>query len=380
MFRYAIIGAGFQGEAIAYDLLRAPDTSSVQLFDSDLARAKAVAKRLRDKRLKARQGHADRYGEMQKIFRRNKIDVVVSAVPYDFNVGLTEAAIVAGSHYCDLGGNVDVVRAQFRLSDLAAEKGVRLLPDCGIAPGAVSVIARHGIDLCGGTADYVKIRVGGLPQLATGPLGYALVFSARGLINECLEDAEIICDGDVQMVRSMDGLEVQEFVHPLGKLEAAYTSGGASTLAQTYRTKVRNLDYKTLRFPGHWDKMIALRDLGFWDDFGPDGIDRSVSPRHLAERLFETKLPRGVPDMLVLRVIVGKDGSEQRFDMIDLADKDTGHSAMQRTTGYSVAICARMLANGEIGGVGALRHEVHVPPERFLAEWRKRGLILSESQ
>lgn len=376
-YTYLVIGSGKMGVAAAYDLLLDESTAGVTLCDRDpdaLEKACALLNSPRVTPITADAGNVD---TMSRIMVGH--DCAIAAASYDFNLALTKAAIAARVHFCDLGGNVDVVDKQFMLDQAAKNAGIKVVPDCGIAPGSVSVIAQLCIDRLGGSADYVRIRVGGLPQEPVGPLKYAQVFSIRGLISNCKEPVEILRDGTLEVVESMTGLETQDFPAPFHTLEAVYTSGGSSTMAKTYAGKIRELDYKTLRFPGHWAIMRALRDLGFWDEslhgFGPGAAP--VTPRLLTERLLAERLPVGVPDALVLRVIVGKDGGDEyTCDLIDLMDPATGHSAMQRTTAYSIAIVARMLIDGRIADTGTLYHERSIPPVAYFREWKTRGLNL----
>lgn len=376
--KYMIVGAGKMGRAIAHDLLNSPDTEGVTLCDRDTAAADAAKERLPDPRAVCVAMDAGDVGAMCR--RMVGHHCVIGAASYDHNLSLTKAAIGAQVHFCDLGGNNGVVEKQFMLDAAAKNAGIRVLPDCGIAPGAVSVLARLAIERVPG-AERVQIRVGGLPQWPRGPLKYALAFSARGLVNEYVEPTEILWEGKRELVPSLGGREYQHFPPPLGRLEAAYTSGGSSTLTNTYAGRITYLDYKTLRWEGHWDVVALLRDLGLFDGARKSVLDGSThDPRAFTERHLEEILPREQPDLLVLRVSA-TDRSRQgiTFDLVDRMDPATGHSAMQRTTGYSVSIIAQMLASGEIAATGVLKHEEAVPPERFIEEWRKRGFALTES-
>src|SRR5688572_11891830 len=241
------------GVAAAYDLLLDESTAGVTLCDRDPDALEKACAQLNSPRVTPITADAGNVDKMSRIMVGH--DCAIAAASYDFNLALTKAAIAARVHFCDLGGNVDVVDKQFMLDQAAKNAGIKVVPDCGIAPGSVSVIAQLCIDRLGGSADYVKIRVGGLPQEPVGPLKYAQVFSVRGLISNCKEPVEILRNGTLEVVESMTGLETQDFPAPFHTLEAVYTSGGSSTMAKTYAGKIRELDYKTLRFPGHWAIM-----------------------------------------------------------------------------------------------------------------------------
>jgi len=384
MVNYLVIGAGMMGGVIAEDLLqRAPDLNRVVVTDCDRERLNALAKRLDHPRLDVLQADASDIPEMVKIMRL--CDVAISAVPFEFNFGLAKAAIDAGTHFCDLGGNSAVVEQQFALSDEAKAAGVKIIPDNGIAPGAVSILTRFGIDIFRsggfGMPKSIYIHDGGLPQEPEPPLDYALVFNAKGLVNEYDGKADILRNGKVVLVDAMSEIEELHFPEPFGLLESAHGYGGMSTLVKTYAGKIENLEYKVLRFPGHWENMNVLKKLGFLSKKPFDVNGAEVSPRAFLERLLEETLPKGVKDSMVLRMIFKGDGHELQFDMIDLFDEETGHTAMQRTTAYSVSIVAQMLAGDDpaIKNTGTLCLERDVPPKKFLEEWARRGITITKT-
>ena len=374
--KYMVVGAGKMGRAIAHDLLRNPDTAGVTICDRDEAAADAAKTRLGDPRVASAAMDANDVGLMHR--RMAGFDCVIGAASYELNLAMTKAAVAAAVHYCDLGGNSDVVAKQFMLDAAAKNMGIRVLPDCGIAPGAVSVLAKLALERVP-DAERLQIRVGGLPQHPTGPLRYALVFSARGLVSNYVEPTEILWEGKRELVPSLGGREYQEF-HGLGRLEAAYTSGGSSTLTKTYEGKLKHLDYKTLRWEGHWDTARLLRDLGMFEESAMAADGSLLHPREFLINWLDATLPREQPDLLVLRVrALNAARHEVTLDLVDRMDPVTGHSAMQRTTGYSASICAQMLAYGEIAATGVLKHEEAVPGQRFIDEWRSRGFDLRET-
>lgn len=151
------------------------------------------------------------------------------------------------------------------------------------------------------------------------------------------------------------------------------------TLTETYVGKIKNLDYKTLRYLGHWEKMALLRWMGLFSENPQNVLGKKLVPRELLEGILEDALPKDKGDVMLVRVLVGGEGAgELGFDMIDRYNGDTGHTAMQRTTGYSASIVAQMLVNGDISDFGTLTQEGSVPADKFLGEWKKRGLVLEE--
>ena len=310
-------------------------------------------------------------------------DVVISAVPYFYNLDIARAAVEAGVNMCDLGGNTDIVLRELELDEAARRAGISIVPDCGLAPGMTNVLAASGIGKLD-RAEEVRIRVGGLPQTPRPPLDYKLVFSIHGLINEYVGRAAVLREGKIAWVEALTGLEELEFPEPVGRCEAFHTAGGSSTLPWTYRGQVRELNYKTVRYPGHCAKVKAMRDLGLFDDQPVRVGDCEVKPRELFAILASSRLDFPEDrDLVVLRVVVKgeRDGErvEITYQMLDFYDQKHGITAMMRTTAYPVSIVAQMLAHGEIEAKGVLPPERAVPPELFVARLAERGIELVET-
>ena len=392
--KYLIVGAGKQSAAIAHYLLTRADAALVTFLDHSEAALKTA--RMRWKKYPARTtfvtGDAADLGGMTLLL--GGYDVAIGAASYRLNVSLTRAAIAAGTHFCDLGGNNTVVAKQFVLSKNAANARVGIVPDCGVAPGLASVLVSDGIAALGGPAKVrsVAMYCGGLPQRPAGLLQYALFFSVTGLINEYKESCEVLRRGRRKLIRSLTEIETVS-IPGIGALEAAHTSGGASTLISTYGNcpdGIEDICYKTLRYagrngkPGHWEIMNLLRDLGWFQDrSGKIALDgKIIFPRQLLEAWLAQTLPHDVPDVLVMRVTVkGKTGGRSvTYDLADRMDRATGLTGMQRTTGYSVAIVAEMLAHNAITSRGTLKQEMDVPTAGFIAKLRRCGIDVRVTQ
>ena len=376
--KISVLGAGLMGRAVAWDLVRSEGVESVQIVDSDkdrLASGAVFAGGMDTRVLDVEDTKA-----LQETLEGS--DVAVSCVPYRFNEGITAACIEAGVHMCDLGGNIHVVEAQFRLDERAKERGVTVVPDCGLAPGMVSVWVMEGVEALD-DCDSVKIRVGGLPAEPLPPLNYMKLFSMTGLINEYVEPCRIIVDGRTTFVDALSGLESISFDPPFEKMEAFHTSGGSSTLVDTLRDRVRDLDYKTIRYPGHCLLFRAFAAVGL-TNYGPITVDgRETSPRRTLEALLEAHLPSAGVDVTLMRVdcrgtLEGRQATI-RYDLVDYADSETGLSSMMRCTGFPAAAVARMLADGGITRRGAVPQELTVPADRLTEELRARGLDLKRS-
>jgi lysine 6-dehydrogenase len=362
------------GKGAAYDLVKQDSIEQIIVADIDSKCAKALAKEVGDKAV-AETIDAKNRSQLVKAF--SKVDSVISAVSYTVNVLHTEVAIETGTHMCDLGGGWTVVQKQLELNDKAKDAGVTVVPDSGLAPGMVNVLAREGIEYLD-RVESVKIRVGGLQQEPRPPLNYALIFSVEGLINEYIEPCVALRDGKITIEDPLIGFEEITFPEPFGKLEAFNTSGGTSTLPHTYEGKVNELDYKTIRYPGHGHKMWCIMKLGFMDGEELDVDGKKIAPRRVLESLLEKNLPPSGKDVTLLRVIVeGWKGTESRnieYEVIDYFDDATGLTSMMRTTSFPASVTAMMMADGRITERGVLTPERCIPPDLFIEELRNRGI------
>ena len=368
--RMLVLGAGRMGLGAVHDLVSQPDVMGVTVADSDLSKAEAIARRYEGK-VRAAQIDCGDHGDVVDLMRGHAS--AISCVNYWLNERLAKAAIEAGTHFCDLGGNNDVVDAELALDGEAREAGINIIPDCGLAPGMVAVLVAHAAQQFE-TIDEVHIRVGGLPQTPQPPLDYQMVFSVEGLINEYVEPARIIRDGKIEIVDSMTELESLTFPEPFGKMEAFQTSGGTSTLVETFLGRVRELDYKTIRYPGHCAKFKAMIDLGLCSSqpIEVDGV--AVKPRRLLGELLVKNLPHDEPDVVLVRVEMTGGGKRLRYDIIDRFDPETGLSAMMRTTAFPASIVALMMARHQTTSKGALPQERCIPPDAFMTELAARKI------
>src|SRR5438309_4246412 len=184
-----------------------------------------------------------------------------------------------GLHCADLGGNTEIVKQQKTLHGGAQKQAVSIIPDCGLAPGMVNIIAAEGIRRVG-AAESVKIYVGGLPQHPEPPLNYQIVYSLEGALDYYTTPSWVLRDGKPARVDALSELEHVTFPPPVGQLEAFHTGGGISILPWTYEGKVRTMEYKTLRYPGHVAVMRPIRELGLLDLTPVKVKGKDVGPRH----------------------------------------------------------------------------------------------------
>lgn len=418
-----VLGAGRMGLGAAYDLAHnSKGVESVMVADLDGERARAVVETVKSDKLHHAQVDVTNVERVVDLMRGH--DAAISCVTYFHNLQLARAAIAARTHFCDLGGNNSVVDAELALDSQAREAGINIIPDCGLAPGMVSVLVAHGAERFD-KLDAVHIRVGGLPQNPQPPLNYQIVFSVEGLINEYVERARVIREGRIIEIDSMTEIESLEFPAPFGEMEAFQTSGGTSTLPETFLGRVAELDYKTIRYRGHCEKFKLLIDLGLTSSEEIDAGNVRVSPRRVLCEMLTRKLPADEPDVVLVRVefrgllkkeererqlarqlvevgqiseeeaetplfrnvigkAVGASGGDEkqqatlRYDIIDRFDESTGLSAMMRTTAFPASIVAQMMARGETRAKGATPQELCIPPAPFVTELGARNILINE--
>jgi lysine 6-dehydrogenase len=378
--RMLVLGRGLQGSACAYDLLQNPDVTEVRVADLHVDHLPGFlgpysGKRLIPTRLDVRDAAAT-----SAVMR--ECDAVMSAIPYYFNLELARLAVEAGVHFCDLGGNTEIVFQQKELGERARNAGVTVIPDCGLAPGMVNILAQYGISQLD-QVESVKIFVGGLPQHPEPPLNYQIVYSLEGVLDYYTTLSWVLRDGKRHQVTALSEREPVSFPAPVGTLEAFHTAGGLSTLAFRYEGKIPTMEYKTLRYPGHAHIMEAIRELGLLDLTPVDIKGMKVIPRDVVVGVVGPRLtkPQG-KDLVALRVIVEgtRAGAPARigWELLDYFDGAHGISAMERTTGYSLSITGQMQARGEITPAGVHTPDECIPAPRYIAELAKRGVNIRE--
>jgi len=379
--RMLVLGAGLQGSACAYDLLQDNEVTEVRLADLHVGHlpeflAPFSGPRLIPTTLDVRDRDAV-LGAMRNC------DAVMSAIPYYFNYDLARLAVEAGVHFCDLGGNTEIVFKQKQLDSRARDKDITVVPDCGLAPGMVNILSEYGIRQLD-SVDSVKIFVGGLPQHPEPPLNYMLVYSLEGALDYYTTLSWVLRDCKRTQVTALSEREPVEFPSPLGTLEAFHTAGGLSTMAFRYEGKIPTMEYKTLRYPGHAELMEDIRALGLLDLEPVDVKGVKVVPRDAFIASVQPKLtkPKG-RDLVALRVVVKgkKNGAPatKTFQLVDRYDEKHDISAMMRTTGYSLSITGLMQVRRQIQPPGVHTPDECVPPEQYIIELRKRGIDIQES-
>ncbi|HEY8003679.1 MAG TPA: saccharopine dehydrogenase family protein [Phenylobacterium sp.] len=347
MRKAAVVGAGKIGSTIAsllagsgdYEVL-VIDQSREALDDID-TRAKTVAMAIDDPAALAK--------ALAGCF------AVVNAAPYHLTTVVAQAAQAAGAHYLDLTEDVAASRV---VRDLAKHSKTAFIPQCGLAPGFITIaawdLAQHFEEL-----HDVRLRVGALPRYPSNALNYNLTWSTDGVINEYCEPCEAIVEGRLREVPALE--ECEEFALDGVTYEAFNTSGGLGTLCQTLDGKVRNLNYRTIRYPGHAAIMKALlNDLGL------------RNRRPLLKDILENAVPATLQDVVIVFVTVSgmKDGRLMQETYVNkvFAQPVGGEmkSAIQITTAGAVCAVLDMLAGGKLPQTGFIRQE-DIPLADFLA-------------
>jgi lysine 6-dehydrogenase len=382
-YTYAVLGAGRQGTAAAYDMARWGQAGRVVLADHDLEVAQRAAQRVNQlvgsPVAEAVQVDVTDLGAVERVL--TGVDAFLSAVPYYYNLDITRVALRVQAHMCDLGGHTGIARQQHGFDAEARAAGISIVPNCGQVPGMGTTLMVYAMELLDEAVD-VFMWDGGLPKNPRPPFNYLLSFNIAGLTNEYAEPAIFLRDWKVTEVDTMTELETVEFPEPIGTLEAFVAGGGTDTMPWTFEGRVRTLQNKTLRHPGNFAQLRAFYDLGLWD-LAPLRVgDVEVVPRDIFQALFEPQVTfPGDEDVVIVRVkAVGKkDGrdAEALVEVIDYLDQATGFTAMERCTGWSAAIVAEMMTRGEIPrGAGGV--ETQVPARPFVEQLRERGIEVTE--
>lgn len=376
--KYGILGAGMQGTAAAYDLARFGDADEIWISDLSWKNAKSSAERINTllERGIVYPKELNVTHEKGLVEFLKPLDGALSAVPYFLNVNITRAAIEAKTHLCDLGGNTETVFQQLALTADAKEAGITIVPDCGLMPGLGNIFALSAIETLD-TVEQIRIYCGGLPQKPIPPLNYKLVFSIEGLTNEYFGKSVVLREGRIQHIDTFTELEEIIFEEPIGKCEAFVTSGGTSTCPWSFQDKIIKYEYKTVRYPGHYEKIKTFLDLGFLDLNPVEVRGEKIRPRDLFHALVAPKITfPDEKDLVVLRAHCEGIKNEKRetlvLECVDYFDEETGFSAMERTTAFPAALVLQTIVKeNKARGVSPL--EKTIDASSYLKELERRG-------
>jgi lysine 6-dehydrogenase len=375
-----VIGCGHIGSVAAEDIARSMSSIEIVVADRDEARAKEIAERIGENNVSWIRLDVAKPDELVNALKY--FDLAMGFLPGELGYHLAEACIDLGKDLVDVSY---MAENPLTLNGKAAKAGVTIIPDCGLAPGISNILVGHAI----GKLDKVlsvHIMVGGLPEKPIPPLGYVITWSPESLIDEYTRKARIVKEDEIVEVEALSELEEIEFPN-VGRLEAFYTDG-LRTLPYTVGN-VNVMWEKTLRYPGHAEKIGLLKALGFFDEepISVDGV--SLSPRKLSVELFKQKLHRPkIRDIVAMKIEVSgvKDDKQTRcvYHLLDRYDENQGVTAMARTTAYPASIIAQSILKKAVKEKGV------VPPERlgmseeffstFLNELEKREIKITEEE
>lgn len=380
--KVAVLGAGLMGKEAARDLAASQGVTQVVIADVDITKAEEVCRKLSSDKLSA--AYLDATNDNQLADFMKDFDVVVNALFYTFNEKVARTAIACGVHSVDLGGHIGhVTEKVLAMHNDAVKAGVTLIPDLGVAPGMINILSGHGVNQLD-QADSIKIMVGGIPVRPEPPFGYNHVFSMEGVFDHYTDPSLVIRDGKKMEVPSLSEIETVYF-EKFGPLEAFHTAGGTSTLSLSY-PNLKNLEYKTIRYPGHAEKFQLLVDLGLTKRGHVVEVDgQKVDVRKTMLKVLDPIVDlKDKDDVVLLRVSVSgtKDGQPKtyEYEMITYNDKTNRVTAMARSTAYTISVVAQMIASGVITKRGVYAPETIVPGEVYIQEMAKRGVIIKETE
>ncbi|HKZ94271.1 MAG TPA: saccharopine dehydrogenase family protein [Candidatus Bathyarchaeia archaeon] len=375
-----ILGTGHIGSVIAKDLAESMPSARIVVADRDHNRAEEAAARIGKKNVASLELDVSNRDNLVNTLKG--FDLAIGALPGEIGFQALKACIDAKVNMVDVSFMPENPLA---LSEKATKAAVTIVPDCGVAPGLSHMLLMRGVSKLDHVHD-AKILVGGLPSKPIPPLGYTITWSVEGLIDEYMRKARIIKDGKITEVEPLATLEQIE-LPGVGKLEAFF-SDGLRTLLHTVKG-VENLAEKTLRYPGHIEKIRLLREMGFFDEKPVQIDDSSVSPRSVTVKLLEHKLKKPeVHDILAMIVQVDgmKNGRKIRYSfyLLDHYDERNMVTAMARTTAYTASCVAQLIAKKSITDKGI------IPPEKLgadevifrklMALLKKRSIRVKESK
>ena len=372
----AVLGAGLVGSLVAKDLA-ADGRWSVLSVDRS---AEALGRLVGLPNLSTERADLADPAEVARVAA--KADVVVGAVPGFLGTRTVRAVLEAGRPVADISFSPE---DPFELKPLAVAKGLPAIVDCGVSPGLSGLAVGRAAALFD-TVDDVKIYVGGLPAARHWPFEYRSVFSPTDVIEEYTRPSRCVEGGEVVVRPALSGVEPLD-VPGVGTVEAFYTDG-LRTLLKT--VKARNLCEKTLRYPGHADRMRMLRETGFFSVEPVSVGGAPVVPRRLTEALLfhSWRRPEGEEELTFLRVVCeGRHGGRtvrRTFELLDRTNPETGDTSMARTTGFPCTTAARLLLEGAFTKPGVFPPELLAGDDalyaRFLGELAARGVEVEETE
>ncbi|GAB5519298.1 MAG: saccharopine dehydrogenase C-terminal domain-containing protein [Rhodothermales bacterium] len=358
--KITVIGAGEIGSAVAEQLSRYEEIQLVQVCDAGARALQDLHDRVQNPKLRSFQIDARDQRLVEPIIQGS--DCVVNCLPASVRDVIAEICLSMGLHYCDLGGDDTSLDKILALNDAAAEKGVWIVPNCGLAPGFTNVLCLHAISRFD-SVEAAFIRVGVVPQHPKPPFNFRLSWSAEKVISDYTRPAKRIIDGEIVTVEPLTDVEPIHFPEPYGELEAFSTAGGMATLTEQLLGRVHTLDHKTIRWPGHANQMRFLLGLGLGEDRSID-VRTHLTYRDVLVRRMRKRLGGHFADAALLRIVVhGTRDGEQKSLVYELIDTtgDDRTMAIRRVISIPTAAMVHLVATGKTEGQGGA-----CPPEQVV--------------
>ena len=368
------------GSAVARDLAKSNIVDEVSVFDIDRKRLSALGRMDRSGKISVKTHDVRRISDTVRILKR--FQVGVGALPHGLSEYAVKSTVKAGVNFVDLIFGWRFGKQKFH--SIARRKEISVIPACGLAPGLTNVLSMAGAEEMD-SVDEVHIKVGGVPAQPKSPLNYRIVFSFEAVLEEYLRKARIVKDGKIIDVPALSGLEKVTFRPPIGTCECFYTDG-LSTLVHTLK-RVRQMDEKTIRWPGHVAQIKTLIECGLLENEPVSFDGEHIIPREFTQSIISDRIRLGDErDLTLMRVDVeGKRNGRnvhRRYEMIDRFDAKHGLTSMARTTAFPCSIAAQMLGSGRVTKKG------FVPPEvafrgklrqSFLSYLRTHGMRITST-
>ncbi|MFU8859563.1 MAG: saccharopine dehydrogenase C-terminal domain-containing protein [Cyclonatronaceae bacterium] len=382
--KIAIIGAGAVGTALTKLFCNDDSTSSVILIDRNGSILNATSAGLSDcTKLRTHRLGMENRAAVKSLIKG--FDCLVSALPHKNNFELAQLALEARIHYIDFGADDKILEKQMDLHDQASTEGIWLIPNAGLAPGLLNILVLKAFEQFE-TVRKIHIRAAGLPVHPEPPLNYYKSFSVQGLLCEYLNPSYVIENGNAVYTESLEGYERMTFsTRPeIGEMEAFYTSGQSSSLVRHLDGRVNELNFKTLRYPGHRDIMKTVFNLGLASNQIID-VRTNLTYRELLVRQLQKYLPQNVEDVVLAKVIL-EGVKESRhvqleYEIVHSYDHENNMSAQMACTAIPALLIARQLSGNLLPATGGAKPpELVIDKNRFFEDIRATGISIHKTE
>lgn len=376
-----VLGTGMIGTTVVTEMVKFPEIDRITAVDVNQASIDKCLAIADNPKVTGKVAALQTEEDIARVL--TGADVAVACLPHSLSLSAVKAAISSHCHLVDLVGSQ--FREKMELDEQAKKTGVIIVPGCGVAPGITNFLAAQGIDLLD-EADEAIMTCGGIPRHPIPPLWYQVVYRLESLLRLYTKPAIAIQDGEIVELAPLSNLQEITFPEPVGLCETVITD--AHSTAFILKGKVKNLYEKTVRYPGHWEKMKVIGELGFLDDIPVEVQGISITPRAFAEKVLATKMKGDShKDITVLRVEVSgtKDGArtKHRWEMVDLYDDERNITSMAKTTALPALLIAKLIATKQITETGVVPIESLIIRDRFqpfMAELKRLGLDLEYTE